>query len=69
MVSPIQIPGHAVHEKGLQRRKGIVPLVGGQEQSALPVPVIPLINRWPTADFVPPSVYIGFRLFVLLERR
>ena len=29
----------------------------------------PLINRWSTADFVPPSVYIGFRLFVLLERR
>ena len=29
----------------------------------------PLINRWSTADFVPPTVYIGFRLFVLLERR
>ena len=29
----------------------------------------PLINRWSTVDFVLPSVYIGFRLFVLLERR
>ena len=26
----------------------------------------PLINRWSTVDFVPPSVYIGFRFFVLL---
>ena len=29
----------------------------------------PLINWWSTADFVPPSIYIGFRLFVLHERR
>ena len=28
-----------------------------------------VINHGSTADFVPPSVYIGFRLFVLLERR
>ena len=35
-------PGHALHEKGLQRQKGIVPLVGSQEQRAL---LVPLINR------------------------
>ena len=29
----------------------------------------PLVNRGSTAHFVPPIVYIGFRLFVLLERR
>ena len=27
------------------------------------------MNRLSTAGFVPPSVYIGFRLFVLLQRR
>ena len=31
-----------LHEKGLQRQKGAVPLVGSQEQSAL---LVPLINR------------------------
>ena len=60
------IPGHALHEKGLQRQKGVVPLVGSQEQRAL---LVLVINRLSNADFVPPSVYIGFRLFVLLERR
>ena len=29
----------------------------------------PVMNRLSTAGFVPPSVYIGFRLFVLLEGR
>ena len=28
-------PGHALHEKGLQRQKGGVPLVGSQEQRVL----------------------------------
>ena len=27
------------------------------------------MNRGSTADFVPPPIYIRFRLFVLLERR
>ena len=36
------IPGHALHEKGLQRQKGVVPLFGSQEQRAL---IVPLINR------------------------
>ena len=61
---------HALHEKGLQREKGVVPLVGSQEQRAL---LVPLINRLSTACLplvlLPYSVYIGFRLFVLLERR
>ena len=38
-----QILGYALHEKGLQRQKGVVPLFGSQEQSAL---LVPLINRW-----------------------
>ena len=46
-------PGHALHEKNLQRQKGGGPLVGSQEQRALLVPVIvrlqtaykPLVNR------------------------
>ena len=29
----------------------------------------PLVNRWSTAGFVPPPVYIGFPLFVLAKRR
>ena len=29
----------------------------------------PRINRWSTASFVPPSVYIGFSLFVLPKSR
>ena len=64
-------------KKGLQRQKGVVPLVSSQEERALLVPLInrlqtadkPVVNRLSTADFVPPSVYIGFRLFVLLGRR
>ena len=32
--------GHALHEKGLKRQKGVVPLVGRQEQRALLVPLI-----------------------------
>ena len=40
MANEVVIPGHALHEKGLQRQKGVVPLVGSQEQRALLVPVI-----------------------------
>ena len=63
-------PGHALHEKGLQKQKGVGPLVSSQEQRAL---LVPRINRSSTAGqpriLFPHSVYIGFRLFVLLERR
>ena len=34
------IPGHALHEKGLQRQKGVGPLVSSQERRAAVVPVI-----------------------------
>ena len=34
------IPGHALHEKGLQRQTGVGPLVSSQEQRALLVSVI-----------------------------
>ena len=43
---PPHIPGHALHEKGLQRQKGVGPLVGSQERRAL---LVPLINRLSTA--------------------
>ena len=36
----LQIPERALHEKGLQRQKGVVPLVGSQEHRALLVPVM-----------------------------
>ena len=55
-----------MHEKGLQKQKGDGPLVSSQGERAL---LVPLVSRGSTADFVPPSVYIGFRLFVLLGRR
>ena len=41
-----RIPGHALHEKGLQRQIGVVTLVSSQERRALAVPVI---NRLQTA--------------------
>ena len=39
-------PGHALHEKGLQRQIGIGPLVGSQERRAL---LVPVLNRLQTA--------------------
>ena len=41
-------------------------MVSSQERRAA---VVPRINRLSSAFFVPPSVYIGFRLFVLLKKR
>ena len=38
----LEIPGHALHEKGLQTVKGIGPLGSSQEERAL---LAPLINR------------------------
>ena len=66
-----------MHEKGLQRQIGVGTLVSSQGRRALAVPLVnrlstagqPLVNRGSTADFVPPSVYIGFRLIVLPKRR
>ena len=71
------IPGHALHEKGLQRQIGVGTLVSSQEQRALLVPVTnrgstgcqPVVIRGSTAGFVPPPVYIGFPLFVLAKSR
>ena len=54
------------HKKGLQRQIGVGPLVSSQKRRAA---VSPQINRLSTAGFVPPSVYIGFRLFVLPKSR
>ena len=63
-----RIPGHALHEKSLQRQKSVGPLVGSQEQRAL---LLPVITRLQTACqpviLFPHSVHIGFRLFVLME--
>ena len=70
------IPGHALHEKGLQRQKSFGPLVSSQHERAL---LVPLINRGQTADksvmnrlsnagFVPPSAYIGFPDMLCMKR-
>ena len=60
------LPGYALHEMGLQRQLGVDTLVSNQERRAA---VVPRINRGSTAGFDPPSVYIGFPLFVLPETR
>ena len=39
LLAPL-IPGHDLHEKGLQRQKYVVPLVGSQEHRAFLVLVI-----------------------------
>ena len=54
-----------MHIKNLQRQ-GDGPLVSSQEQGALLAPLA--INWLSTARCVPPSVDIGFRLFLLLKR-
>ena len=61
-----QIPGYALHEKGLQKQISIGTLASSQKQRAL---LVSLINRWSTGRCVPPSVYIGFPLFVLPKNR
>ena len=45
-----RIPGHALHEKGSQRQKGVGSLVSSQERRAL---LVPVTNRLSTGDFVP----------------
>ena len=62
----MSVPGHALREKGLQRQIGVSGLLGSQERRAA---VVLQINRWSTAGFVPPSVYIRFRLFALPKNR
>ena len=45
---PSKVPGHALHEKGLQRQIGVGPLVSSQKERTLLVPLIrnkPMINR------------------------
>ena len=37
------IPGHALHEKGLQRQIAVGTLVNSQQRRAL---AVPLVNRW-----------------------
>ena len=65
-----EIPGHALRKKGLQRRKSVGPLVSSKEQEAL---LVPQLNRSTIVGqlriLFPNSVYIGFRLFVLLDGR
>ena len=42
-----EIPGHALHDKGLPRQTGVVTLVSSQERKAL---AVQLINRLSTVD-------------------
>ena len=46
----VLVPGHALHEKGSQRQKGVGSLVSSQQRRALPVP---MTNRLSTAGFAP----------------
>ena len=66
----VNVPGYALHGKNLQKQTGVGPMVSSQERRAL---FVPRFNRLQTACqpviLFPHSVYIGFRLFVLLERR
>ena len=69
------IPGHALYEKGLQKKTKRRRSTGRQPgtKSASRPGDKPLTNRLKTACqplvWFPHSVYIGFCLFVLLERR
>ena len=49
-------PGHALHEKGLQRQIGVDTLASNQEQRAL---LVPVINRELTAGGCPRRVSGG----------
>ena len=40
------VPGHALHEKGLQRQIAVGTLVNSQQRRAL---AVPRLNRWSTA--------------------
>ena len=57
------IPGYALHAKGLQRQRSVGPLPSSQKRR---IAAAPRINCSSTGRFVPPSIYIGFCLFVHL---
>ena len=70
-VRPVaQLPRHALQDKGLQKQKGVGPLVNSRDRRAA---FVPLINRSSTDRQSPvvfrDSVYLGFLLFVLPKRR
>ena len=52
------IPRHALHDTKRRRSTGRLP---GRKNASRPADTS-LMNQWLTADFVPPSVYIGFFL-------
>ena len=63
-------PGHALHEEVLQRQISVCTLVSSQERrAAVVLRINRLSTRRSTAGFVPPSVYMGLALFVLLTSR
>ena len=63
------IAGHALREKFLQRQKAPVHCSAARKENAILAGDKQLMNRLSTASFFPPSVYIGIRLFLLLESR
>ena len=66
---PHQVPGHALHKGFTEtKRRRYTGQQPGTKSASRPADK-PVVNRGSTAGFFPPSVYIGFRLFVLLERR
>ena len=71
----IAFPGHALHEKRLQRQIGVGPLVSSQEQRAL---LVPVINRLQTVGdtcfprpFCAPNFPVGLRHYriVIIQLR
>ena len=59
----VYIPGHALHEKGLQRQIDVGTLVNSQQRRAL---AVPRLNRWSTAG--QPLVNRTFCSFTGLHR-
>ena len=57
--------GHALHQEGLHRQKGVVPLVSNQERRALMAPVINRLATGRQPFVLLHSIYIGCRLSVL----
>ena len=60
--SPGEVDARRDFIGSLRAQHGAAP---GERRAA----VVPVVNRWSTAGFVPPPVYIGFRLFVVPQTR
>ena len=62
------IPKHALHEKSCRDKYATVHWPAAKQKSASRPADNPRINRWSNMGYVPPSVWMGFPLFVLPKR-